>query len=447
MTFQFPPNFLWGAATAAYQIEGAWNEDRKGESVWDRFCRRPGNVQNGDSGDVACDHYHRWAEDLALMKDLGLKTYRLSTAWTRILPSGRGAVNDKGLAFYDQVVDGLLAAGIQPSVTLNHWDLPQALQEAGGWPHRDSASWFADYAQVMFEKLGDRVALWATHNEPWCVAFLGYGNGHHAPGLCDSSAAYQAVHNLLRAHGLAVQAFRASKAKGQIGIVLNPQHYIPASESELDRAARDRAYTNGVSIFLDPIYKGAYPAALMDWLGPHAPRVQAGDMETIRQPIDFLGTNYYMTEHVSHSYEGGVLKTRSELISEPGWGRTDMDWGVAPSGLTAMLTDISARYGNPDVYVTENGCAFAVAPNANGEYHDHARINFLRQHFIAAHTAIQAGVNLRGYYVWSLMDNFEWAWGFSRRFGLVHVDYATLKRTPKLSAHWYRSVICQNSLT
>lgn len=446
MTLTFPENFLWGAATAAYQIEGAWNEDGKGESIWDRFCRRPGNVLNGDHGDVACDHYHRWAEDLALIKHIGLQGYRFSIAWPRILPTGRGAVNAQGLAFYDKLVDELLAAGIRPNATLNHWDYPQALQDAGGWPHRDSAAWFADYARVMFEKLGDRVAFWSTHNEPWCTAFLGYGNGHHAPGLCDTTAAYQTVHSLLRAHGLAVQAFRASGAKGQIGIVINPQHYVAASESELDRAARERAYANGVSLFLDPIFKGHYPAHLMEWIGPHAPRVEAGDMETICQPIDFLGVNYYMTDRVAHNVDGGVLKTRSELISEAGWGRTTMDWGVAPSGLTAMLTDIAAKYGNPAIYVTENGCAFPETPDANGAFADHARIAYLRQHFLAAHAAIQAGVNLRGYYVWSLMDNFEWAWGYHRRFGLVHVDYATLKRTPKLSAQWYSQVIQHNGV-
>lgn len=444
---QFPQNFLWGAATASYQIEGAWNEDGKSENIWDRFSHTAGNVINGDHGDVACDHYHRWTDDVALIKQLGLQAYRFSISWARVLSSGRGTVNAKGLDFYDKLVDALLAAGIKPNATLNHWDYPQALEDAGGWPHRDSAAWFADYARLMFEKLGDRVAFWSTHNEPWCTAFLGYGNGHHAPGICNQVAAYQATHNLLRAHGLAVQAFRASGAKGQIGIVLNPQHYVPASERELDVAARERVYANGVSIFLDPIYKGQYPAHLMAWLGAHAPQVQAGDMETIHQPIDFLGVNYYMSERVSHNYEGGVLKTRSEMLSEPGWGRTEMNWGIAPNGLQEMLKDISAKYGNPDVYVTENGCAFPDTASAGGEYLDHNRVNYLRQHFWAAHAAIEAGVNLRGYYVWSLMDNFEWAWGYGRRFGLVHVDYATLKRTPKLSARWYSQVIQQNGVS
>lgn len=446
MTLNFPPDFLWGVATAAYQIEGAWNADGKGESIWDRFSHGPANVLNGDTGDVACNHYHLWREDVALVKALGIPAYRFSIAWPRVQPLGQGAVNAAGLDFYDRLVDALLAAGIRPNITLNHWDLPQALQDQGGWPHRDTASRFAEYAQIMFTRLGDRVPMWSTHNEPWCVAFLGYGNGHHAPGVCDTTQAYQAVHHLLLSHGLAVQAFRASGARGQIGLVINPQHYVPASPSPADQAARDRVHANGVRLFLDPIYHGRYPEELLTWIGPHAPKQQAGDLAIIHQPTDFLGVNYYVTEAVAASVEGGVLKAQSRQVSAPGWGRTDMEWGVNPDGLTAMLLDLKDRYHNPPVYVTENGCAFPDTPDADGVCADQARVSYLREHFRAAHAAIHAGVNLRGYFVWSLMDNFEWAWGYSRRFGLVRVDFATGRRTPKHSAHWFSDLIRRNAL-
>ncbi|MDW8325522.1 MAG: GH1 family beta-glucosidase [Anaerolineales bacterium] len=446
MSIQFPANFLWGVATSAYQIEGAWNEDGRGESIWDRFCRRPGNILNGENGDLACDHYHRWRDDVALMQSLGLKAYRFSIAWTRVLPEGCGNVNAKGLDFYDRLVDALLAAGIAPNVTLNHWDLPQALQDLGGWPARDCAYRFADYAAVVFKRLGDRVRFWVTHNEPWCIAFLGYGNGHHAPGICDTSQAYQTVHHLLLGHGLAVQAFRQGGYSGQIGIALNPQHYVAFSDREADVAARDRYYANAVSLFLDPIYYGRYPQSLMDWIGPHAPKMQAGDLDLIRRPLDFLGVNYYTTEVISHSVEGGVLKAHAQPLSAPGWSRTEMGWGVNPPGLTAVLLDLKTKYGNPALYITENGCAFNDRPDGQGFCADTARINFLRDHIRAAHAALQAGVDLRGYYVWSLLDNFEWAWGYSRRFGLVRVDYETQRRIPKQSAHWYREVIARNGL-
>jgi beta-glucosidase len=442
----FPDEFLWGAATAAYQIEGAWSEDGKGESIWDRFSHRHYNVLNGDTGDVACDHYHQLPQDVELMKQLGLKTYRFSIAWTRILPAGRGAVNGKGLDFYDRLVDQLLAANIIPNVTLYHWDLPQALQDMGGWPNRASADWFADYARLVFDRLGDRVGLWATHNEPWCIAFFGYGNGHHAPGICDYTQAYQAVHHLLLAHGRAAQVFRGGGYKGQIGIVHNPQHYLPATESEEDRAACQRVYEQGVSLFLDPLYHARYPQALMEWLGPHAPKIQGDDLKLISQPLDFLGVNYYFTEAISHSVEGGILKAIARPVSAPGWSRTEMGWGINPNGLKAVLLDIKQRYGNPVMYITENGCAFLDAPDESGFVADPARVNFLREHFRAALDAIQAGANLRGYYVWSLMDNFEWAWGYRPRFGLVRVDYETGKRTLKQSAEWYGEVIAQNGI-
>ncbi|GAB4496149.1 MAG: GH1 family beta-glucosidase [Anaerolineales bacterium] len=441
----FPKNFLWGTSTAAYQVEGAWNEDGKGESVWDRFCHTPYHVTNGDTGDIACDHYHRTAEDIALMRWLGINSYRLSIAWTRILPEGRGAVNPKGLDFYDRLIDALLEAGIAPNVTLNHWDFPQALMESGGWAARDSAQWFADYAQVMFKHFGDRVSFWATHNEPWCIAFLGYGNSHHAPGIADTSRAYRAAHHLLLGHGLAVQAFRQGGYKGEIGIVLNPQHIVPATDSEADQLAAQRVYEELVGLFMSPLFLGKYPEYLWNWIGSHRPDVHPEDLDIIRQPLDFLGINYYMTQSVRFDVGGGMLKASAPSISEPGWARSDMDWGIAPSGLTALLLHLQAAYNPPKLIITENGVALPDVPDATGFVRDWGRVRYHMEHLRAAHEAIQAGVNLQGYYAWSLLDNFEWAWGYKMRFGLIRVDYdQNCRRTPKQSAHWYRQVIAEN---
>ena len=442
---KFPEGFLWGAATAAYQIEGAWNEDGKGESVWDRFAHTPHRVLNGDTGDIACDHYHRMNEDVALMKELGLQTYRFSTAWTRVLPEGVGTVNARGLDFYDRLVDALLEAGIKPNATLNHWDLPQVLQDKGGWNNRDSANWFTEYAQVMFDKLGDRVPMWATHNEPWVIAFLGYAFGQFAPGIADFSQAFQSTHHLLLAHGNAVQAYRQGNYAGQIGIVLNLLPTYAASDSEVDKAATQRQDDFHNGIFLSPIFKGEYPPAFMDWIGTHAPSVEDGDMDIISQPIDFLGVNYYMSLEVKSDSDGGLLKNSSEFISANNWGKTEMGWGIYPPGLVDMLLDVKA-HTDIDLYVTENGCAVNDMPDENGYVRDDGRINFLRAHFLAALEAIAAGVNLKGYYVWSLMDNFEWASGFSKRFGLIRVNYETGERTPKKSADWYREVIEQHGV-
>jgi beta-glucosidase len=442
---KFPAGFLWGTATAAYQVEGAWNEDGKGESVWDRFTHTPQRILNGDTGDIACNHYHRMPEDVGLMKELGLQTYRFSTAWTRVLPEGIGSVNERGLDFYDRLVDALLDAGIQPNATLNHWDMPQSLQDKGGWNNRDSAEWFTEYAQVMFNRLGDRVPMWATHNEPWVVAFLGYASGQFAPGIADHSQAFQTTHHLLLAHGKAVQAYRQGNYPGQIGIVLNLLPTYSASDNEVDQVATQRQddYQNG--IFLSPLFKGEYPSTFMDWIGTHAPKVEEGDMDIISQAIDFLGVNYYMSLKVNFFYEGHFLKTQTEFISDNNWGKTEMGWGIYPPGLAKILLDVK-KYTDVDLYVTENGCAVDDAPDKKGYVRDDGRINFLRSHFLAAHEAIEAGVNLKGYYVWSLMDNFEWASGFSKRFGLIRVDYETGKRTPKKSAGWYKEVIEQNGI-
>ncbi len=443
---QFPPGFLWGAATAAYQIEGAWNEDGKGKSIWDTFTHQPHRILNGETGDMACDHYHKMPQDVALMKELGLKSYRFSISWPRVIPQGHGAINSAGLDFYDRLVDQLLTAGIVPNVTLNHWDLPQAIQDQGGWPNRDCAKWFAEYAQVVFERFGDRVPFWSTHNEPWVLAFLGYGFGDFAPGIADYSQAYQASHHLLVAHGKAVQAFRQGGYKGEIGIVLSVAHYLSASESESDRAACQRAYENGTAFFTEPLFKGHYPPMLFEWIGTQAPKIEAGDLKLISQPIDFVGLNYYMTLKVAFQQWGGLLKQTATQVSAPGWGTTEMGWGINPPGLTAVLLDFHQKYGNLKIYITENGCALKDSPDATGFVRDWGRINFLRSHFLAVHDAIQAGVNVQGYYVWSLMDNFEWAHGFSPRFGLVRVDYETLQRIPKQSALWYSHAIARNGI-
>ena len=445
-TRTFPDGFLWGAATASFQIEGAWDEDGKGESIWDRFCHTPYRVQNDDTGDVACDHYHRWREDVDLMQALGLKTYRLSISWPRILPQGWGQVNPKGLDFYDRLVDRLLQAEVQPNITLNHWDLPQAIQDVGGWPNRDTVDWFAEYARVVFDRLGDRVPMWCTHNEPMVVAFLGYQMGVFAPGIADMTQALQTVHHLLLSHGRAVQVYRHGGYAGKIGIVLNMSPYQPASDSEADRLAAERIDQLYTRMFADPLFKGGYPELLSTWLAPHAPEVYPGDMEVISQPIDVVGINYYNKSAVAYHHEGGQLKFNSWNISAPGLGTTDMGWGIYPDGLREILLDVHTRYNVPELYVTENGCAAVDEADEAGFVDDRDRIEFLRAHFRAAHQAIEQGVPLKGYYVWSLMDNFEWARGYGKRFGIVHVNYQTGERTPKASAAWYQDVIARNAI-
>jgi beta-glucosidase len=447
---KFPEGFLWGAATSAYQVEGAWDEDGKGESVWDRYAHAGGRVARGETGDVACDHYHRMPEDVALMRDLGLRAYRFSIAWARVIPEGSGRVNVKGLGFYDRLVDALCEAGIAANATLNHWDLPQALQEKGGWESRDSASWFADYSRAVFERLGDRVAMWATHNEPYVTSICGYGGADFAPGLSDAAAGYRAAHNLCRAHGAAVDAFRAGGAKGpyrgSIGIVLDIHHKIPASASEEDALACERALEASQGIFLEPIFKAAYPEYLARWLGPLAPAIEPGDLELCSRPMDFLGMNYYFKHAVRYSERGGCLKIADGFVSDPGRGSTAMGWGIAPSGLGATLSRISPAIGGIPVYITENGTAMADEPDANGFVTDRNRIEYMRSHLIALREAMDAGANVKGYFAWSLMDNFEWASGYAPRFGLVRVDPLTLRRVPKLSARWYSDVIARNAV-
>ncbi len=445
-TRNFPEEFLWGAATSAYQIEGAWNEDGKGESIWDRYAHSPYRIHNGDTGDIADDHYHRMPEDVALMKTLGLQGYRFSISWSRVLPQGRGPVNQKGLDFYDRLVDELLSAGIVPNATLNHWDLPQALQDLGGWPNRAVAGWFTDYARIMFDRLGDRVPMWATHNEPGVVAFAGYADGGMAPGLASYPKALQAAHHLLLAHGQTVQLYHQGGYPGKIGIVLDLARFYPASDSQADIDACQRASDNMEGVWFWPIFYGRYPERLMEWVGDQAPRIEPGDMATIHQPIDFLGFNYYMAFNVSYSSQGGMFKNSWAFKNKPNWGKTATDWGVWPQGLTELLLKFKDEYGNPPIYISENGTAAHDEPDETGFVDDQERINFLRAHLQAAHAAIQQGANLKGYFVWSLMDNFEWAAGYTPRFGIVRVDYETQARIPKKSAYWYRDVIAKNAV-
>lgn len=440
---RFPNGFLWGAATSAYQVEGSPTADGAGPSFWQRFSHTPGKTHDGDTGDVACDQYHRVADDVGIMRTLGLQSYRFSIAWGRIMPRGTGAVNPAGIAYYDRLVDTLLAHGIQPNATLYHWDLPEALDDRGGWLNRDVASWFADYAQTMFRAIGDRVAMWATLNEPWVISDAGYLYGVHAPGHANLFEAPIASHNLLRAHGMGVQAFRAeaaASAKGKVGIVVNIEPKYPASTHAEDIAATLRANAYMNRQYLDPIFHGHYPEPLREIFGEAWPTHSDDDMALIRQPIDWLGVNYY-TRAVTCN-DPLALPTRAARVKQREHAHTEMGWEVYPQGLTDTLTWIRDTYGDTPLYVTENGAAFYDPPSVRGDVlDDPLRVAYLRDHIRAVHRAIDAGVNVRGYYAWSLLDNFEWSAGYDKRFGIVHVDFATQRRTLKRSAHFYASVI------
>jgi beta-glucosidase len=445
-TNAFPKGFLWGAATAAYQIEGAVREDGRGETIWDRFCRVPGAISNGDTGDVACDHYHRWRDDVENMRDLGLSAYRFSAAWARVFPQGRGRLNRRGLDFYETLVDGLLAAGIQPALTLYHWDLPQALQDAGGWTNRDTASWFAEYATCMYSHLGDRVKIWMTLNEPWVAAFVGHAHGRHAPGLRDFGTAVQAGHVLLHAHALAVGAFRELGARGaRIGIALDLHHVYPWSDGVSDREAVRRCDGHINRWFLDPVFKGTYPKDMLDLYAGHhvAPHEHPGDAEALAShPVDFLGINYYFPNRVYASDAGGLLGYEIGHLEDA--QHTAMGWEVHPDSLYELLLRLKADYGDPAIFITENGAAFADRRMEKGQVQDDDRIEYLDGHLRAVRRAIGHGVKLQGYFLWSLLDNFEWGYGFSRRFGITHVDFAAQARTWKKSAGWYQRVIATN---
>ena len=437
----FPTDFVWGAATSAYQIEGSPLADGAGESIWHRFVHTPGKIFGGDHGDVACDHYRRFADDVVLMRELGIRAYRFSISWSRVLPQGTGPVNQRGLDFYRRLVDLLLEHQIQPSVTLYHWDLPAALEDRGGWAAPDMPQWFADYGRIIFRALGDRVPQWATINEPWVVFDNGYVSGIHAPGRCDWAEAAQVSLNLLRAHAAAVATFRA-ESKQQIGLVVNLVPVDPATDSATDRAAARRmdAYLNRQ--FLDPVFLGRYPEEMRDMFGPSWPALDAADAAKIQAPIDFVGINYYLRLYVAGDASAGPPRARIvEPLDRP---RTATGWEIHAPGLVDTLRSVRDRYGDIPLYITENGAAFDDRSDENGGVNDTDRVEYLRSHLRAARQAINAGVNLRGYFVWSLLDNFEWQSGFSKRFGIVRVDYETQRRTPKSSARFYAKVIRTN---
>lgn len=458
----FPENFVWGTATAAYQVEGAWNEDGRGPSIWDTFSHTPGLVAHGDTGDVACDHYHRLEEDLDLLGALGVGAYRFSISWPRVQPGGRGAVNAPGLDFYQRLVDGLLARDIAPVATLYHWDLPQELEDAGGWPERDTAARFGEYARLMGEALGDRVRTWITLNEPWCSAYLGYASGVHAPARTAPAAALAAVHHLNLGHGLAVQALRSTAAKdAQMSVTLNLHHVRGVSDRDADAVRRADGLANRA--FLGPMLEGAYPrdliadtAAVTDWSF-----VRDGDEATACQPLDVLGVNYYNPTLV-RAWDGSSARETAdghqdgaaspwiacedvEFVQQPG-PYTEMGWNIDETGLTELLLRLHRDYPDLPTMITENGAAFPDPVSSDGLVHDADRVDYLHRHLSAVSEAIAGGADVRGYFVWSLMDNFEWAHGYAKRFGIVRVDRDTLDRSWKDSAHWYRDVVAANKL-
>jgi len=428
----FPAEFVWGAATASYQIEGAATEDGRGESIWDRFSATPGKVRTGDTGLVACDFYHRYREDIALVRELGLDAFRFSIAWPRILPEGRGRVNQAGLDFYDRVVDELLANDIEPFVTLYHWDLPQALEDQGGWASRETVDAFCEYAQVVAARLGDRVGRWITHNEPQVASWAGYGSGGHAPGRRSKSDATPAAHHLLLSHGRAVEILRAAVPNATVGITLNLYSVQADSDDESAAEVARRIDGGDNRWFLDPIFRGEYPADVLELLGDAEPPVEEGDLASISTPLDFLGVNNYSRLVIGG---GGKPLRNSNAVY------TDMDWEVYPDGLYEVLIRLRDEYAVPTIYVTENGAAFGDIRGHDGEVLDPERQDYLEGYIRAVGRAVQAGVPVSGYFVWSFLDNFEWAHGYSMRFGIVYVDYPTLERVPKGSFHWYGDLI------
>ena len=441
---QFPEGFLWGAATAAHQIEGSPLADGAGPSIWTRFAHTPGMMLNGDTGDVACDHYNRWKSDVALMKQLGLKAYRFSTSWSRILPEGKGRVNQAGVDFYSRLVDELLANDIEPLLTLFHWDLPAALDDRGGWLNPDIADWFADYGRVLYRALDGRVKKWVTLNEPWVVTDGGYLHGALAPGHRSRYEAPIASHNLMRAHGAAVKAYREI-GKHEIGLVVNIEPKYPSTDSAADAEAVRRAHGYMNEQYLDPALLGSYPPVLKEIFGDAWPEWPAEDMALIKQPLDFIGINYYtrsVTEATdSYPLKAGVVKQALGTYTETGWE-------VFPQGLTDLLVWAKDRYGNVPTYITENGAAFFDPPAAEGgRIKDPLRFGYLQKHIRAIRDAIDAGCDIRGYMLWSFMDNLEWSLGYSKRFGMVHVNYVTQERTPKDSALWYSGVIASHGGT
>ncbi|MEN8114135.1 MAG: GH1 family beta-glucosidase [Actinomycetota bacterium] len=447
-----PDDFVFGVAASAYQIEGAWDEDGKGESIWDRFVRTPGRILNGDTGEVACDHYHRYPEDVAIMTAAGIPAYSLTTAWTRIIPDGLGSVEPRGIAFYDRLVDELLANGITPYVTLYHWDLPQGLQDRGGWADRDTVDAFVRYADVVSSALGDRVKHWKTHNEPWVASFLGHSDGVFAPGHTDFTEALTAAHHILLSHGRSVPVIRANAPGAEVGIVIDCRPSAPASDAPEDIAAQWHFDGFRNRWFYDPVFGKGYPQDIVDahrargrFDTDEPPFVRPGDLDEIATPIDFIGVNYYTAIEVSagadESEETGV-----EPGLNPPDGYTEMGWPIVPEALTAFLRRIRDDYGATDIRVTENGASYSDGPGDDGRIHDHRRIDYLHKHLSAVADAIDLGVPVTGYFVWSLLDNFEWALGYSQRFGLVWVDHATGDRIPKDSLAWYSKMIASRAM-
>ena len=429
----FPHDFTWGVATSSFQIEGAWDADGKGPSIWDTFCLDKANIKDGSDGTVACDHYHRYREDVALMASLGVDAYRFSMAWARVQPDGKGAWNEAGFDFYSRLLDALAEKNIRAHITLYHWDLPQGLQDGGGWLNRDTAYRFADYAREVARRFGDRVEAIATHNEPWCTANLGYGNAQFAPGVRDLKQSIQVSHHLLLSHGLAMTAMREVGSSAKLGIVLNQWTADAATDSQADRDMAEFEYARSVQWFMDPIFKGRYPELALRGHGANAPVVHEGDFAIIQQKIDFLGCNYYFRSWCSAAVPPVPAPARH--------GVTDMGWEIFPEGLPELLLKLKAEYPDlPPVYITENGMANADTIEG-GQVHDPERIAYVRSHLAALKEAMDGGVNVQGYFLWSLLDNFEWNSGYAKRFGIVHVDYATQQRTPKDSALWYREFI------
>lgn len=456
---QFPAGFVWGTATSAYQIEGAANQDGRGPSIWDAFCAEPGRVANGDSGDQACDHYHRFREDIALMADMGVTAYRFSISWPRILPDGTNAkVNQAGIDFYNALIDCCLEHGIQPWATLYHWDLPQALQEQEqGWLNPVMTDRFADYAAVCFEHFGDRVKHWITINEAWVVAILGYGQGVFAPGRTSNTEPYQVAHHLLVAHAKAVDVYRRefqSQQGGMIGITNNCDWREPKTDSTADREAAQRALEFFLAWFADPIYLGDYPASMREYVADRLPEFTAAERALVKGSSDFFGLNHYTTMYASQSGDqvqesavygnGGLSEDQQiDLSVDPEWQKTTMQWAVVPWGCRKLLHWISDRYDNPPLYITENGCAYDDHP-VDGEVNDQARIEYYAAYLAECAQAMEQGVDLRGYFAWSMLDNFEWASGYGQRFGLHYVDFDTMERIPKASARWFKEQLKSN---
>ncbi len=437
----FPEDFLWGAATSSFQIEGAWQEDGKGESIWDRFTHTPGKIKDGGTGDVACDHYHRYREDVALMRELGLRAYRFSVSWPRILPLGKGKVNQAGLDFYSRLTDTLLEAGIEPLLTLYHWDLPQALQDQGGWANRDISRWFGDYASVVARTLGDRIKLWTTLNEPQIFGMLGYATGQHAPGSTDPLQYLHLSHYINLAHGEGVAAIRNEASASEVGCVLQLPPIHPRSESEQDRRAARVMDGLMNRWYAEPILVGRYPEEILDLFKDLDLPIRQGDLERIHQPLDFAGLNLYSRLFAYHDPSVPLLEAMLDFDHRlPGARYTHFGWEICPGSIHEALMRFKNEWGDPEVYVTENGTA-ADDRLVDGEVNDPERIDFLAAYLAEARRAMDDGVKVMGYFQWSFMDNFEWAEGYASRWGIVHVDFASLRRTPKASAYWYRDLI------